>query len=461
MREESDMSAHDEGPRPGSPLTRRRLLRTAGAAGLGLAGGSFLAACGGSSEGSSTAATTAGKVTADGQKLNGILGITSQDLALTKGKTLNLGAVLPLTGPGAEYGIYQGNGLKLAVDQIQQAGGPKIKLTVLDHKSGDPQAGAAAGRQLGIAGVGAVVASYIAAFGSMVPAIKRYEMLTLDGGGGTGDAFQGLPFFYGTRALTPDDPFIGTYKYVAQKHPDWKKVALVIWDAGAPVYDPIHKKLQAICQTNGMQLVSFNLAKVGATDFSSIIAKLKAADPDVVQLSIWGPDPGYFAKQAAAAGLRAQIIGCEYTPTAVKVAQASYDNYWFGMDIFDFQSPPNPLSKFFVESYAKKYGQPPTMFYSPNYYETTLAFWDLTRRVAKAGGDINKGPDLQEQLLANPTFASVYGGDSSAVGTFTLDKKTHTLSTRPLGLFKAKGATIGFSPLATFDIGAREFKVVA
>jgi branched-chain amino acid transport system substrate-binding protein len=455
------MSAHDEGADLGSPFTRRKLLRTAGATGLGLAGGSLLAACGSSGGGSSTAAAPASKITADGRKLNSILGITSQDLALTKGKTLHLGAVLPLTGPGAEYGIYQGNGLKLAVEQIQQAGGPKIELTVLDHKSGDPQAGAAAARQLGIAGIGAVVASYIAAFGSMVPAIKRYEMLTFDGGGGTGDAFQGLPYFYGTRALTPDDPFVGTYKYVAQKKPEWKKVALVIWDAGAAVYKPVRTKLQAICASNGMQLVSFNLAKVGATDFSSIIAKLKAADPDVVQLAIWGPDPGYFAKQAAAAGLRAQIIGCEYTPTAVKVAGSAYDNYWFGMDIFDFQNPPNPLSKLFVDTYTAKYGQPPTMFYSPNYFETTLAFWDLARRVAKAGGDINKGPDLQKQLLANPTFASVYGGDSSSVGTFALDKKTHSLATRPLGLFKAKGATIGFEPLATFDIGAKDLKAVA
>jgi len=454
------MSAQDDGQDLGNPITRRRLLTAAGATGLTLAGGSLLAACG-SSKSSSSSAAAATKVTADGQKLNSILGLSSEDLALTKGKTLNLGAVLPLTGPGAEYGIYQGNGLKLAVDQIQQAGGPKIKLTVLDHKSGDPQAGAAAARQLGIAGIGAVVASYIAAFGSMLPAVKRYEMLTLDGGGGTGDTTQGVPYFYGTRALTPDDPFIGTYKYVAQKHPDWKKVALVIWDAGAPFYNPVKSKLQSICASHGMQLVSFNLAKIGATDFSSIIAKLKAADPDVVQLSIWGPDPGYFAKQAAAAGLRAQIIGCEYTPTAVKVAQSAYDNYWFGMDIFDFQNPPNPLSKFFVESYQKKFGERPTMFNSPNYYETTLAFWDLTRRVAKAGGDINKGSDLQDQLMANPTFASVYGGDASTVGTFVLDKKTHSLAHRPLGLFKAKGATIGFSPMATFDIGAKEFKVVA
>jgi branched-chain amino acid transport system substrate-binding protein len=448
------MSGYDDGPDLERPITRRTLLRTAGAAGLGLAGGSLLARA-------SAAAVTATNITPAGRQLNSILGITARDLALTKGKTLHLGAVLPLTGPGAEYGIYQGTGLKLAVDQIQQAGGPKIKLTVLDHKSGDPQAGAAAARQLGIAGVGAIVASYIADFGAMLPAVKRYEMLTLDGGGGTGDGLQGVPYFYGTRAITPDEPFEGTYKYVAQKHPQWKKVSLVIWDAGAAFIDPVKKRLESIAGSHGMRLLNVYPAAIGATDFSSIIAKLKADDPDVIQLSIWGPDPGYFAKQAAAAGLRAQIIGCEYTPTAVKVAQSAYNNYWFGMDIFDPQHPPNPLSKFFVKSYKAKYGQPPTMFYSPNYYETTLAIWDLVRRVARAGGDINKGADLQKQLLAKPTFASVYGGDATTVGTFVIDKKTHSLASRPLGLFKAKGATIGFSQLASFNVGGRDFKVVA
>src|SRR5437764_202942 len=103
------MSAHDEGPDLGSRVTRRTLLRSAGAAGLTVAGGSLLAACG--SSGSSSTGAAASKITPDGQKLNSILGITAQDLALTKGKTLHLGAVLPLTGPGAEYGVYQGNGL--------------------------------------------------------------------------------------------------------------------------------------------------------------------------------------------------------------------------------------------------------------------------------------------------------------------------------------------------------------
>jgi branched-chain amino acid transport system substrate-binding protein len=441
-------------------LTRAKLLRTAGAAGLGLVGSSLLAGRA-SAAVARVAAGGHAAITPAGRQLNSILRITPRDLALTRGKTLHLGAVLPLTGPGSEYGIYQGTGLKLAVDQIQQAGGPKIKLTVLDHKSGDPQAGATAARQLGIAGIGAVVASYIADFGAMLPAVKRYQMLTLDGGGGTGDGLQGVPYFYGTRAITPDDPFDGTFKYIAQTRPQWKKVAYVVWDAGAAFIDPVKKRLEGILASHGMRLTGVYPAAIGATDFSSIISKLKADDPDVVQLGIWGPDPGYFAKQVAAAKLRAQIIGCEYTPTAVKVAQSAYDNYWFGMDIFDFRKPPNPLSKFFVKSYTAKYHQPPTMFYSPNYYETTLAFWDLVRRVARAGGDINKGSDLQKQLLAKPTFASVYGGTASRVGTFTIDRKTHTLASRPLGLFKAKGATIGFSPLATFNIGGRNLKVIA
>ena len=452
------MRPEHEGPTSGHTMTRRQIMRAAGATGLTIAGGSLLAACGDSDDGKESTGVAR---TASGKELNEILGLSTKDLKLTAGKTLRLGAVLPLSGPGAEYGVTQGNGLKLAVEQIQAAGGPKIDLSIKDHKSGDPQAGAEAARQLGIDGRGAIVASYIAVFGSMLPAVKRYEMLTLDGGGGTGDAAQGVPFFYGTRALTPDDPFIGTYKYVAQKLPEAKKVSLVIWDAGAAFYNPVKSKLAQIVGDHGMSLVGMYPTPIGATDFSSVISKLKATDPDIVQLSIWGPDPGYFAKQAAAAGLRAQVIGCEYTPTAVKVAGPAYDNYWFGMDAFDFDNPPNPLSKFFMKAYAKKFGEPPSLFYSPNYFETTLAFWDLARRVAKSGGDINKGADLQKELEANPTFASVYGGDSSSVGSLVIDLKTHSVAHRPMVLGKAHGATVGFSPLATFDVGARDFKVIA
>lgn len=54
------------------------------------------------------------------------------------GKTIQLGAVLSLTGPGGVYGPQSKNGMQLAVDQINKSGGingAQISLTVLDDTS--------------------------------------------------------------------------------------------------------------------------------------------------------------------------------------------------------------------------------------------------------------------------------------------------------------------------------------
>ena len=56
--------------------------------------------------------------------------------------TIDAGAVLALTGTGSYYGKTMSRGLDLAAKHIEAAGGPKINLIYLDHKSGD-----AGGRQ--------------------------------------------------------------------------------------------------------------------------------------------------------------------------------------------------------------------------------------------------------------------------------------------------------------------------
>ena len=58
------------------------------------------------------------------------------------GKTLQLGAVISLNGPGAVYGLQQKNGLNLAVDEINGSGGvngAKIALDIEDDGSQQQQ----------------------------------------------------------------------------------------------------------------------------------------------------------------------------------------------------------------------------------------------------------------------------------------------------------------------------------
>jgi branched-chain amino acid transport system substrate-binding protein len=127
--------------------------------------------------------------------------------------------------------------------------------------------------------------------------------------------------------------------------------------------------------------------------------------------------------------------------------------FTFAYDYFDAGNPTNPLAKLFVDTFNAEYGEDPD-FYAANYYEDTLAMWDLIRRVCADGGEIT-GPSLDAAMQANPEFASVYGGDDSGPGTFSMDTETHSVLQRPMGVFEYKDGAV--TPLAYFDIDGENF----
>lgn len=162
-------------------------------------------------------------------------------------------------------------------------------------------------------------------------------------------------------------------------------------------------------------------------------------------------------KQYVDAGIDAQVVGSEYTADAAEIAGPAYQQYMFGSDYFDFDAPPNPLSKFFVEDYQRLFGEKPYIFYQPNYYDGGLAYLELARRVAADGGDINDGTALQDALEADPTLPSVYGGTADEVGKIELSDETHDPTLRPVGLFRA-GPPV--EQLAEWNIGGTDFQLV-
>jgi branched-chain amino acid transport system substrate-binding protein len=443
------------------PVTRRRLLKGAGTVAMAAALEPLLSACGSSSSSSSVArAAKNGQLTGGipVSEFRGLVGISDADAKALSGKTLKLGLVTALTGSGAEYGRSQGNGFKLAVAHFAQATGLNIQTQILDHKSGDPQAGAQAARQLGGGGFGATMSSYAADIGAMLPAFKQYKLMAIDPGGGTSIAFEGRPYFWGFRANTPNDVFPGLAEFMPQALPHAKRVMFVGWDLGAALVGLEVKGLQQAITPKGYQYVGAQTVPVGATDVSSVLSKVEAANPDIVTMSTYGTDPGYFMKQYAQAGIKAQVIGSEFTYDAEKVAGPAYDKYWFSSDYFDFRNPPNPLSHVFLKGYQGMFGQPANLFYEPNYYEGTLAILDLARRVAAKGGDINDGTQLQQAMVANPVFKSVYGGTPTTVGEIQLSPQTHTVVRRSMGVFAVQGGTP--TPLAFFNIGGTDYKLV-
>ena len=411
-------------------LSRRRVIQLSA---LGTLGAITAAAvgCGGEEKASPTAgpaspaATGTPKSTATaGTPINQIFG--SGGPAAGQGTTFELGGLLALSGAGSFYGISARRGIDLAVKHIKAAGGPDISILYKDHKSGDPTTGVSAARELGATDkVSALQCDYAALDGAILPVIDQFKILTLDGSGGTTIAHTGEPFFWGTRMITPDNFFAGAFGYLRRELPNAKNVVSLYWDV--PVLKDKTKSIAKQAMDKfGFTQVSEETVTLGTNDFSATMARVKDANPDVINLVIYTPDAGYFMKQFALSGMNAQVMGYEYTTDSAQIAGDAYNKLWFAAEIFDADNPKDPWSKFFVDSFKQEYGEP-AGFYSANNYENTFVIWELIKRVLAKKGDLSSGEQLQTALVDNPTFTSLYGGSSSAPGKMTFDLTQHTV----------------------------------
>src|SRR5215218_4740920 len=296
-------------------ITRRRMLfGTAGAIGAA----AFLAACGDDDDSGSSATTAAASATtaagstattAGGTETTGGGGsettcgggggggdlvslLEIDEASAGKGKTVELAAVLALTGTGSFYGKTMGRGLDLAAKHIAELGGPTFKYTFLDHKSGDAAAGVQAMAEIVSKKIQAKFASYADDLGAMLTATSENKVFTLDGGGGTSIFGRGKPYFWGTRAITPNDPLPGLFKWTKETYPDAKTVGLIGWDIGEPnnsiVKEDLLKKIKdGGYEHNGL----YELVPVGGQDFSQVLPKIKSNEPDILLVVNYGQDP--------------------------------------------------------------------------------------------------------------------------------------------------------------------------
>jgi branched-chain amino acid transport system substrate-binding protein len=409
----------------------------------------------------STAATgTTTPVAAPASSLGTVLGIDPAAAGNGKDLAWKLGAALPMSGPGAPQGTEMKQAIDLAIEQIRAAGGPAISLSVKDIKNPDPVASKQAARELADEKVAAKITSYGDGLGAMLEDTAKDQILTLDGVGGAQPFAVGAPYFYGTTAVAPGDTLPGTLAWLKAAHPEAKTVGLVGWEMG-PFNDAIKADLANKVQGAGLEFNGlWETVSPTTQDFSTVIAKVKANKPDVIIVGMGAQAPGALTAQFTAAGINSTLIGIEYTDTAKDASKGTFGKgaYSFAMNYFDATAPTNPLAKLFVDAYAAKYpGSPAPSFYAANAYEETIAFWQILRGTIKAGGDVTKGADLLKALEANPDLPSVYGGETAKVGVTTIDRTTHGVASRPMGVYQYKDGKV--RTLATFNIGGKDLVV--
>lgn len=442
-------------------MSRRRFLISAGAAGALVASGGLLAACGSSSS------SSGGNSKVIGEKAKG--SVSADEIAELKrvvgpfdgplggDLTFPLGLSVPQSGQGAVYTTFFTRGPKLAVQHIKALGGPNIQLNIQDNGTGSPQAGVSNMRKFKAGGASVALTTYIADLGAQLPLAKNYEILLLDGAGGTG-GLPASPYFWGTRANPEIDAVAGLFKYLDSAHPGIKSVSYAGSDLGKLTNDQVKKAIAKECSSRGHKFPDFLLFPVGKTDYSGEISQLKSASPDFIICGAFARDAGYFIKQARAAFPKVPIAEFGHTPDEVQIAGSAYDGVLLADDYFQPNQPTNPWAKLFVSSYQRAFNQLPD-YYAASLYEDTFMVWQLIRKVLAQKGDVKKGSDLQKALEADPTFPTVYGTDPAHAPTLSLDPATHSVAKREMGVYEWSGGDM--QPRAYFGIGASDFKLVS
>jgi branched-chain amino acid transport system substrate-binding protein len=398
---------------------------------VGVVGGAaVLAACGQSSSGSKSTIDTSKVDPGAAKGLNDIFGPGGK--AGGSEVVVPAGMLLAMTGQGSFFGKVMSEGAKLAAAQIKAAKGFTYNINIADHKSGDVPTAISATRQLVTQkSIKVLQTSYGAPSEAIVPQIGQNKLLTFNGGGSS-PGQVGKPFLWQTRMIFGDDPCPGGLAWLAKQYPNAKKLAIIGTQengvAGAKTIGPAAWK-----KLTGGSVVANEQHDVGATDFSSIVARVKSSAPDAILTFSFGDDVGYLVKQLREANVKVPIMGIEFTEQAAKVAGKAYDTYNFATDFYDPKNP-NPWNKIFVKGHNEMWGADPE-YYGANYYEQVFFMWELVRRVLAEGGDPTDTTKLQTALEKNPKFKSLYGGDQSTTGEVEFNPNDHTIS-KPMGVFK-------------------------
>jgi len=270
---------------------------------------------------------------------------------------VRIGLALPLSGAAASYGHDSQRGAGYAADLINQRGGilngRKLELVFEDEK-GTPQGGVAAVQKL--MSVGRVKAITGGTNSSVVLAessVTKGRMLQVNAGA-QADAIteQGSPWLFQINNTVS----LNSESFNAYIVKTLKPKTVAYMGENSEFNKTVLEKLKESLKAAGIELLSTSTYDADTNDFTSILTKIKASNPDMLYVA-----DAYPARAAQLWKQVRQIGGFKIevmspgvvTSGMLKPADGAMNGVYTG-EIF-MATDPGPEGKEFVDNYQKKF----------------------------------------------------------------------------------------------------------
>ena len=286
--------------------------------------------------------------------------LSSGDVTAEK-DTLRIALVAPLSGNNATYGMKQENGYRLAMDEINAAGGvlgAQIELVTYDD-TGDAST-AATGTQKFIDDEevmvlgGSCLTSCTAAMLPMTGDAELAQMVVSS----SARMLTGLSDYFFRMAV--QDAAVGPQ--IANHFASMgDKTTVALYpnnDFGIGLKDSFVAQFEA----NGGSVLDKIEYQDTDQDFSAILTTVKSLNPDCIALCGTTTDGALIVKQARQMGIEAHIMGQPglYNQNVIDIAGEDAEGL-FACGVFIYTNPDEKVQEF-VKKYQEKYGEVPDGF---------------------------------------------------------------------------------------------------
>ncbi len=227
-------------------------------------------------------------------------------------EVVRIGHVAPLTGGIAHLGKDNENGARLAVEEINAAGGIqaggksyKFELLAEDDKA-DPKEGTLVATKLVDANVAAVVGHLNS--GTTIPASKIYADASVAqiSPSATNPRYTLQGFKTAFRVVANDNQQGAVLANYAADEMKAKTIAIV--DDRTAYGQGLADVVERVAKERGLKVVAREFTTDKATDFNAILTKIRAAKPDVIMYGGMDATAGPMAKQIKQLGIKSPLL---------------------------------------------------------------------------------------------------------------------------------------------------------
>ena len=272
-----------------------------------------------------------------------------------------IGAILPLTGDAAQYGEWAKNGIELAVKEINNKGGMKVKIIYEDSQA-QPTKGVSAMNKLVTVDkvpvvIGAMASSVTLA---IAPIAQSSKTVLFSAASSSPELTKAGDFFFRNW---PSDLFEGnSMAEFAYDKLGFRKIGIIYvnTDYGIGIKDVFKKRFVAL----GGEISFEEGYPQGESNFRALLTKIKNIETDALYIPAqYSREMGRLLKQAGELGIKKQVLSTVTfeSQEILELAGEAAEGVIYTAPAFDPDSSEQAIMDY-QEKYKSAYGKKSEVF---------------------------------------------------------------------------------------------------